>query len=141
MEADGNRFESDPAEVLPEDPGLPSGWAAEPPDGTDEAVVARLTELLRAHERVGRGWAGASQDDVLVEVSARGLTMREHLAVHDETGEIRAWGSVHDRAAGRMLYAHVVDRELPARMADTCSDVLFTWAEAQAREVGAARGP
>ncbi|PVG82584.1 GNAT family N-acetyltransferase [Nocardioides gansuensis] len=126
--------------MLPEDPGLPSGWAAEAPDGTDEAVVARLTELLRAHERVARGWAGASEDDVLVEVSERGLAMRENLVVRDEAGEIRAWGSVHDRAAGRMLYVHVVDRDLPGPAASACSDVLFTWAEAQAREVGAARG-
>ena len=66
--------------------------------------------------------------------------MRENLVVRDPDGEIRAWGSVHDRAEGRMLFVHVVDRELDERLADACSDVLFEWAEAQARSVGAARG-
>jgi ribosomal protein S18 acetylase RimI-like enzyme len=135
---DDNRFASDPDDVLPEDPGLPEGWVADVPEGTDRATVERLTELLRAHERAGRGWAGASEDDVLVEVS--GLTTRENLVVRDPDGRIQAWGSVHDRAEGRMLFVHVVDREIDERLADRCSDVLFEWADAQARAVGAARG-
>jgi ribosomal protein S18 acetylase RimI-like enzyme len=135
---DDNRFESDPADLLPPDPGLPEGWSAEAPDGADRATVERLTELLRAHERAGRGWASASEDDVLVEVS--GLTTRENLVVRDPDGRVQAWGSVHDRAEGRMLFVHVVDREIDERLADRCSDVLFEWAEAQARSVGAARG-
>jgi hypothetical protein len=135
-----NRFESDPTDVLPEDPGLPAGWFAETPDGHDRATVERLTELLRDHERAGRGWAGSGEDDVLVEVSERGAAMRENLVVRDPAGRIQAWGSVHDRAEGRMLFVHVVDRELDEPLADRCSDVLFEWAEAQARSVGAARG-
>jgi ribosomal protein S18 acetylase RimI-like enzyme len=137
---DDNRFESDPDEILPEDPGLPAGWEAAAPDPDDPAVVTRLTELLRAHEDAGRGWAGASRDDVLVEVSGQGLRTRENLVVRDADGVIRAWGSVHDRAAGRMLYVHIVDRTLADGPAKRCSDVLFGWAEGQAREVGAARG-
>ena len=133
MIPDDNRFESDPDEILPEDPGLPAGWEAAAPDPDDPSVVARLTELLRAHEDAGRGWAGASQDDVLVEVSEQGLRTRENLVVRDADGEIRAWGSVHDRAAGRMLYVHIVDRTLPDGPAKRCSDVLFGWAEGQAR--------
>jgi GNAT superfamily N-acetyltransferase len=135
-----NRFESDPSDALPEDPGLPEGWYADAPDGADHATVARLTELLRGHERAGRGWAGAGEDDVLVEVSEHGLAMRENLVVRDPDGRIHAWGSVHDRAEGRMLFVHVVDREVDERAADACSDVLFAWADAQARSVGAARG-
>jgi len=137
---DDNRFASDPDDVLPEDPGLPKGWVADVPDGTDRATVERLTELLRAHERAGRGWAGAGEEEVLVEVSDRGLATRENLVVRDPDGRIQAWGSVHDRAEGRMLFVHVVDREIDERLADRCSDVLFEWAEAQARAVGAARG-
>ena len=140
MIPDDNRFESDPDEILPEDPGLPAGWEAAAPDPDDPSVVARLTELLRAHEDAGRGWAGASRDDVLVEVSEQGLRTRENLVVRDADGEIRAWGSVHDRAAGRMLYVHIVDRILPDGPAKRCSDVLFGWAEGQAQQVGAARG-
>ena len=39
-----------------------------------------------------------------------------------------------------MLFVHIVDREIDERLADRCSDVLFEWAEAQAKAVGAARG-
>ncbi len=37
---------------------------------------------------------------MLVEVSERGLRTRENVVVRDPDDEIRAWGSVHDRAAG-----------------------------------------
>ncbi|WP_206515909.1 GNAT family N-acetyltransferase [Nocardioides pantholopis] len=135
-----SRFESDPDELVPEDPGLPAGWQVASPDPSDRFDVARLTHLLRAHERHGRGWAGAGVDDVLVEVSEAGLRTRENVVVRDEAGEIRAWGSVHDRAGGRMLYMHVVERDLPERIADACSDVLLEWAAGQALAVGTARG-
>lgn len=135
-----NRFVSDLEEVLPDDPGLPVGWEASTPDPADPEDVARLTELLRAHEDAGRGWAGASEDDVLVEVSEHGLRMRENLVIRDGSGRIRAWASVHDRSIGRMLYVHIIERGISAGAADRCSEVMFHWAEGQAREVGAARG-
>ena len=135
---EGNRFESDPVEVLPEDPGLPHGWQAGSIDGGDPTEVERLTELLRAHERAGRGWASGSEDDVLVEV--QGLAMRENVVLRDEAGVIRAWGSVHDRAEGRMLLVHIVDQTLPAAVAGACSDLLFAWAHGQAERLGAERG-
>ena len=134
-----NRFHSDPEAVLA-GVDLPDGWQVATPDAGDRFTVARLTTLLRAHEEAGRGWAGASVDDVLVEVSERGLRMRENVVVLDADDEIRAWGSVHDRAGGRMLFVHVVDRSLSDAEADACSDVLFAWADAQAVSVGAARG-
>ena len=140
MIPEDNRFQSDPTEALPEDPGLPAGWSVDTPDGSDPATVARLTELLRGHERAGRGWPGSGEDEVLVEVSERGLAMRENVVVRDAAGAIQAWGSVHDRAEGRMLFVHIVARDLPADVAGRCSEVLFAWAEAQAQEVGAARG-
>ena len=138
MIPEDNRFESDPTEALPEDPGLPAGWEVGLVDGDDPTQVERLTDLLRAHERAGRGWATGSEDDVLVEV--HGLEMRENVVVRDTDGVIRAWGSVHDRAVGRMLYVHIVDRALDDAVARRCSDVLFEWAHAQARQVGAERG-
>ena len=140
MIPEDNRFESDPDDVLTDDAGLPAGWLSGTPDGNDASSLTRLTELLRGHERAGRGWAGSSEDEVLVEISAHGTLMRENLVVRDPDGTIRAWGSVHDRAEGRMLFVHVVDRELDERLAERCSDVLFEWAQAQARSVGAARG-
>ncbi len=134
-----SRFESDPEELV-SDPPLPDGWEIGTPDASDRFEVARLTHLLRAHERHGRGWAGASVDDVLVEVSEHGLRTRENVVVRDPEGQIQAWGSVHDRAGGRMLYVHIVSRELAPPIARKCSDVLFEWARGQARAVGAARG-
>ena len=86
------------------------------------------------------GLAGSGVDDVLVEVSEAGLRTRENVVVRDDLGEIRAWGSVHDRANGRMLFLHIVERELPEAVGRACSDVLVDWAVGQAREVGAARG-
>ncbi|HET7432846.1 MAG TPA: GNAT family N-acetyltransferase [Nocardioides sp.] len=139
MIPEDNRFHSDPEAVLA-GVDLPDGWQVATPDAGDRFTVARLTALLRAHEEAGRGWAGASVDDVLVEVSERGLRMRENVVVRDADDEIRAWGSVHDRAGGRMLFVHVVDRSLSDPEADACSDVLFAWADAQAVSVGAARG-
>ncbi|ANH38105.1 Acetyltransferase (GNAT) family protein [Nocardioides dokdonensis FR1436] len=136
---DENRFESDPGEIFDDLP-LPDGWEVGTPDADDPAEVARLTHLLRAHERHGRGWAGAGVDDVLVEVSEHGLRTRENVVIRDPEGQIEAWGSVHDRAGGRMLYSHIVSRELGAPIARKCSDALFEWATAQARAVGEARG-
>lgn len=135
-----SRFESDPEELVADPPGLPAGWTVASPDPSDRFDVARLTHLLRAHERHGRGWAGAGVDDVLVEVSEHGLRTRENVVVRDPDDEIRAWGSVHDRAGGRMLFVHVVERDLPDDIARACSDVLVEWAVGQARSVGAARG-
>ncbi len=135
-----SRFESDPTDVLGDDDALPDGWEVGFPDPSDRFDVARLTQLLRGHERHGRGWAASGVDDVLVEVSEHGLRMRENVIVRDPEGEIRAWGSVHDRASGRMLYSHIVERGLPDKIARRCSALLFEWAVGQARAVGAARG-
>jgi len=135
-----SRFEPDPEELVEPPERFPDGWQVGSPDPDDRGDVERLTELLRAHERDGRGWAGAGKEDVLVEVSDRGLRTRQNVVVRDETGRIRAWGSVHDRAGGRMLFVHVVERGIEERLGRACSDLLIEWAAGQAREVGAARG-
>ena len=135
-----SRFEPDPEELVEPPEGLPEGWQVGTPDPDDLADVRRLTELLRAHEREGRGWAAAGKEDVLVEVSDHGLRTRQNVVVRDEAGLIRAWGSVHDRATGRMLFLHVVERGLPEIAGRACSDLLVEWAVGQAREVGAGRG-
>ncbi len=140
MMPDESRFEPDPDELVEELEGLPAGWTVGTPDPDDLADVRRLTDLLRAHEREGRGWPGSGKQDVLVEVSDHGLRTRQNVVVRDETGSIRAWGSVHDRASGRMLFVHIVERGIDAKVGRACSDVLVEWAVGQAREVGAARG-
>jgi ribosomal protein S18 acetylase RimI-like enzyme len=132
-----SRFETEPADLV-QDHTLPEGWVV---DGVEPARdVDRLTELLRAHEQEGRGWATSDREDVLVEVSPRGELMRANMVLRDPEGVLRGWGSVHDRAAGRMLLVHVVDRTLEPSVGDRCATVLLDWADGQAREVGAARG-
>ena len=137
MTPEDSRFSTDPEQLITSDPGLPGGWEPGAPSADD---AGQLTELLRAHERAGRGWAAASVGTVLAEVTDPGLRTRAHVVVRDPRGEIRAWGSVHDRAVGRMVYGHVVDPALDDALADKCSAVLLTWAVGQAREVGTARG-
>src|SRR3546814_5597092 len=44
------------------------------------------------------------------------------------------------RSVNRMLYVHIIERDLSEAAAERCSQVMFAWAEAQACEVGAARG-
>lgn len=116
---------------------VPDGWSVDRPDEDD---AAELTELLRRHEKRGRGWAGASEDDLLVEVSARGYLTRENVVLRDPEGRIRGWAGAHDRAAGRMLLVVVVDRLLEDETADRVADALFGWADEAARQVGAERG-
>ncbi len=140
MIPDENRFESQPEVALPDEVELPRSWRIEPPDGSNEADVVRLKALLRAQQDEGRGWPSASVDDIEVEVTSPGLLMRENVVVRDRDDVIRGWGSVHDRAAGRMMFKHVVDRLLPPKDADEVAEVLMAWAQGQAEVVGAARG-
>lgn len=120
----------------PDGPDLPDRWTISAPDSGD---APELTELLRRHEKQARGWASASEDTLLVAVSARGYMTRENLIVRDPDGELRGWASAHDRAAGRMLLVVVVDPRLDEDTADLVADVLFGWADRAAARVGAER--
>jgi mycothiol synthase len=116
---------------------LPDGWTVGEPG---EADVAELTALLRRHEEHGRGWAGASEDDLLLEVSTRGALTRDNVVLRDPDGLIRGWASAHDRAAGRMLLVVVVDHDLADDLADQVAAALFRWADGAAVRVGTERG-
>ncbi|MFS3129337.1 GNAT family N-acetyltransferase [Nocardioides sp. Bht2] len=140
MQPEENRFESDPDELLTDDTALPVGWTVEPPDPDDPAQVERLTALWRGHQVTGRGWASATAGDVRIEIGRRGQRVRENVVIRDEAGRIVAWGMVHDRSIARMVFRPVIDRDADARLARTCSAVLVAWAQAQAVEVGTARG-
>jgi len=117
-------------------PDLPQGWSLAAPE---EGDAAELTELLRAHEEAGRGWPGATEDDVLVEISTRGAMTRDNVVVRDADGVIRGWASAHDRAAGRVLLIVVVDRRLEVVVADEVATILFAWSDDAARRVGRER--
>ncbi len=119
-----------------DDLDLPDGWSAAVPD---EADAAELTALLRRHEEVARGWAGSTEDDVLVEVGAKGAMVRENVAVRDADGVLRGWATAHDRAAGRMLMQLMVDRDLDDETADQVAAALFSWADGAAKRVGRGR--
>ena len=114
---------------------LPTGWTATVPGEQD---VPELIELLRRHEERGRGWATASTDDVLMEVSAD--PTRSNVGVRDADGWLRGWASAHDRASGRMLLVVVVDPRLADGPADAVAGWLFDWGDDAARRVGAERG-
>ena len=119
---------------------LPEGWSASEPDAGD---APEITALLRRHEERGRGWASAGEDDVLIEVSARGYITRENVILRDAEGELRGWASAHDRAAGRMLLVVVVDPRLDEtgpETADRVAEVLFAWGDEAARRIGEERG-
>jgi ribosomal protein S18 acetylase RimI-like enzyme len=116
---------------------VPSDWSFDRPG---EADAVQLTALLRRHEEVGRGWPGSSVDDVLVEVSPRGYRTRENRVLRDGSGRIRGWVSAHDRAAGRLLLVVIVDRDLPAALAEPVASALFAWGEQEARRVAGSRG-
>jgi ribosomal protein S18 acetylase RimI-like enzyme len=124
---------ADRTDANPNDLDLPEGWSAAVPD---EADAAELAALLRRHEEAGRGWASSGEDDVLVEVGAKGAMVRENVALRDPDGVIRGWATAHDRAAGRMLMQLMVDRDLDDELADEVAAALFTWADGAARRVG-----
>ena len=116
---------------------LLDGWSAGTPD---EADAAELTELLRRHEDAGRGWATASEEDLLVDISPRDGDTRENVVLRDPDGVLPGWASAHDRAAGRMLLVLVVDRQLDDATADRVAEQLFGWADGTAVVVGGRRG-
>jgi ribosomal protein S18 acetylase RimI-like enzyme len=116
---------------------LPEGWTASAPDSGD---APELAELLRRHEKQARGWAGSSEDDVLIEVSARGYITRENVILRDTEGVLRGWASAHDRAAGRMLFVMIADTRLEDATADEVAELLLGWGDAAAKRVGAERG-
>jgi ribosomal protein S18 acetylase RimI-like enzyme len=116
---------------------LPDGWTVAAPDDDDASA---LTELLRRHETRARGWASASEESVLVAISAAGYLTRENLVVRDSCGAPVGWASAHDRAAGRLLLSVVVDSEMPDDDADRVAALMLSWAEGAAARAGADRG-
>jgi ribosomal protein S18 acetylase RimI-like enzyme len=115
---------------------LPAGWSADTPG---EADAPELTALLRRHQEAGRGWPGATEADLLVEISPKDGETRENVVIRGEDGAVLGWSSAHDRAAGRMLLVMIVDHALETETADRVAELLFRWADAVARVIGARR--
>ena len=116
---------------------LPGGWTAGPPLATD---VPQVHALLLRHEAAARGWSSAGLAEVEVEIAGPGAAVRRHLLVRDDSGAVQGWGSVYDRAAGRVMVSVVVDPDLEPAVADTVAQGLFGWADQGAQDLAAERG-
>jgi mycothiol synthase len=118
-------------------PSVPTGWTAAAPTPDD---VGALLALLQRHERAARGRISSSRADVEADVTGPGATSRRHLLVRDHTGTERGWATVHDRAAGRVLVAVVVDPDLDAHAADALARDLFDWTARSSAQLARERG-
>ncbi len=116
---------------------LPASWTRDEPSPQDGA---ELHALLRRHEMAARGSSSAGLAGVESDIAGPGAATRDHLLLRDGTGRPRAWGTVHDRAAGRSLVSVVVDPDLSVAEADAAAGVLLAWIEQVCAEVGAQRG-
>ncbi len=120
--------------------GLPDGWRDRAPGAED---VPALADLLAAHQDRVRGSSSVDRAALRSEVVGEGSWTRRQLLVEDADGRVRAWATVHDRAAGRTIVAVTVDPALSdATGADTGADegdavagALFGWAGGIAHEV------
>jgi mycothiol synthase len=95
---------------LDPEPTLPEGWSARVPAVAD---VSRLVELSDAHLEATRGDGSVDPEGVLAAVAGPGSWTRRQLAAADADGVLRAWASVHDRAAGRADLRLVVEPGCP----------------------------
>lgn len=118
-------------------PALLAGWCAHTP-GPDD--VAELHALRARHEVAARGAESATAEATSAEVAGDGAAARTHVAVRDADGAVRGWGTVHDRAAGRVLVAAVVDPDLDVATADAVATALLRWAEDAGGALARARG-
>ncbi len=118
----------------PTPPEFPDGWTARVPELADLDVLVKL----RGADRLAHtGSASVDREAIESEVAGPASWTRRQLLAIDPEGQPRAWGSVHDRAAGRTMVAVYVDRSV-----DDASPVaggLYAWAEERAREICALR--
>ncbi|MGN6301046.1 MAG: GNAT family N-acetyltransferase [Angustibacter sp.] len=116
---------------------LGGGWTEATATADD---VDDLAALLARHEEAARGWSSSGRDAVVTDVVGAGAATRRHRVVRDGAGAVRAWGTVHDRAAGRVIVSVVVDPGLDAPAATALAQRLFAWAEGEAVAVARERG-
>jgi hypothetical protein len=112
-----------PPDSQPVPPGFPEivsaalrGWVAVTPQ---PSAAADLHALLQRHEVAALGRGSTTRAAVDADVSATGTLTRRHLLLRDEAARARAWATVLDRAAGRVVVSVVVDPDLETGTADT----------------------
>lgn len=117
---------------------LPEQYAAARPQASDAADVAAL---VAEHEQRGKGSSSASESSVLISLTGIGSWTRRQVLIRERTsGDLVAWLSVHDRAAGRALVDCIVSHALAEDAAETLAAPLFHSAERYAQDIGAMRG-
>ncbi len=126
---------SDPAQVpVPVPQGFPLGWSARVPQLED---LDTLLELRGADRLAFTGSASVSPEVVEAEIAGPASWTRRQLLAIDADDLPRAWITVHDRAAGRIMVMVYVDRTVDE--ADAVAAALYGWAQDQAREICALR--
>lgn len=116
-------------------PALPDGWMLRTPEAGD---IERLMELRARDERP---WIGDDEVDRAsvesVVIGQASWTRRQEVAV-DESGVVRAWVIVQDRASGRALVTLIVDRSI--EQPPIVAAALYAWAERSANSLARLRG-
>lgn len=116
---------------------LPNGWTVRPPEPDD---VPALVALRSADAAPYTGEAGADDELVASEVAGLRSWTRRQLVALDVAGRVRAWVTVHDRAAGRTMVHLYVDRSLEDARAGAVAAFLYGWAEQRAGAIARMRG-
>jgi mycothiol synthase len=114
--------------------GLPPTWTVRSPVGEDVAALTALTTVVRRAAHDGAEVDGAAIEAIVV---GPGSWTRRQLVVTDGDDRLRAWLTVHDRAAGRTMVDLVVEPGLPE--GDAIAPGLLGWAAAAAREMAVLR--
>jgi mycothiol synthase len=104
-----------------EQPQLPPGLTARPVAAAD---VDALAGLVGRNQERARGAAG-NVEAIRATAVGIGSWTRRQLVVVDAAGELRAWASAHDRAAGRTDLVLHVDRS--AGDAEPLAIALLDW--------------
>ena len=113
------------------------GWVSVTPQPSD---AADLHALLGRHEVVALGRPSTTRAAVDADLSETGALTRRHVLLRDEAARARAWATVLDRAAGRVVVSVVVDPDLETGTADTIAGALFAWAARACADLARNRG-
>ncbi len=121
----------------PEPIDVPSGWGLRIPGPGD---VESLVRLHAAAREAAGGSARIDADAVRTNVVGTGSWTRRQLIALSPDGAVRAWASVHDRAAGRTMISVEVDPQLGDDAGDDLAARLHAWAQGEAVSIGTLRG-
>jgi ribosomal protein S18 acetylase RimI-like enzyme len=114
---------------------LPEGWSTRPPELTD---LDRLVELRTADRTPYVGPGEVAHERIENEIAGLASWTRQQIVALDPDGVLRAWATVHDRAAGRTMVHLYVDRTTP--QAAEVAAALYAWMRERARAISRMRG-